>query len=698
MRAAGKTTLGRVAALVLGYKFIDLDQYMDSIAGLGGVKGLIEGKGWEEFRCLEAETLAACLKANPHGTVISCGGGIVERRENRELLKTCPFPIIWINRDIDDIEAFLLKDTSRPQFPEPIRDVFGRRRPWYQECSSHEFVVLFGDNNLERIAQTFGRFVRNAAGESLDPLRDNSFFVCLAVPDVLRAGNLSAVCGGAHAIELRVDHLVDQRPEFVQQQIAHLRQAVDLPIIFTVRSKAQGGRFEGAEDEYFALLGVGVRAGCDFVDLESQWTEGSRLSFLSMRMGSRVIGSAHHQRPCRSASEFESICSQCWYGGAVDIVKVVFAAEGLEDCFLVHSARLSIARAGAIKAPVIALCMGDAGRLSRVLNTFMSPVTHELLPSVAAPGQMSAAEIIAARMLLHVLPQRIFYIFGSPVGLSPSPLLHNAGFTALEVPYHYDAVDTTDAARAAEILRLEATGGANITIPLKQSIIPYLDALSPAARAIGAVNTVIKEGAHGVLIGDNTDWVGIFRPLRAALGTRARGRALIIGAGGTALAAAYALRSLAFAEVVLWNRTPSKAADVAQRFGLSMCEDLAALAGVDAVVCTLPPAVGFTVPACVLASKPVVLDVAYLPRDTPLLVQARDAGCVVIPGIEMLLEQGIAAHRLWTMREPQAGVMRALVMREYAALSSAEPLARAIARVPKKEDVWHMLKAHTTEL
>ena len=115
-----------------------------------------------------------------------------------------------------------------------------------------------------------------------------------------------------------------------------------------------------------------------------------------------------------------------------------------------------------------------------------------------------------------------FYLYGSPIGNSPSPLLHNTGFETLGIAdqHRYQLCDTKDVKQVVVSLRDRRTGGGSVTMPHKQTVIPFLDQISPGARAIGAVNTVSKDPA-GRLLGDNTDWLAIHQLTKqrlAALG------------------------------------------------------------------------------------------------------------------------------------------------------------------------------------
>ena len=240
-----------------------------------------------------------------------------------------------------------------------------------------------------------------------------------------------------------------------------------------------------------------------------------------------------------------------------------------------------------------------------------------------------------------------------------------------------------------------------MTIPHKQAIMPHLDEISPAARAIGAVNTVVvQEPAPGVrrLYGDNTDWIGIRRPIAALLrdnaaagaasGGKSDGVAMVVGAGGTAMAAVYAMQSLGLPVLVFNPRTPSKGHDLAARFSSKGNGGMTPTAGLDAVdqasfeaactalglgapsvravVCTLPASAEFTLPEWMVegaaAPKPAVLDVVYKPTLTPLISQAMETGCGFVMGSKMLLEQGVEQSAIWTgRRAPRADIAAALL-------------------------------------
>lgn len=295
--------------------------------------------------------------------------------------------------------------------------------------------------------------------------------------------------------------------------------------------------------------------------------------------------------------------------------KVVTTAFDPEDSIRVHAAAKSLA----LPVPYIGLCLTETGKLSRVLNERYTPVTHEKLPFVAAPGQLTSKQIMRHRADLGLCLPRSFFLFGSPISASPSPDMHNAGFRATGLPHDYSLREGEDPAIMKEMLDRPDFGGASVTIPHKQNVLSLLDEVSEAAEKIGAVNTVIvgsdSESGARRLRGDNTDWLGILRPVKARMEAsgwepQAGGIALVVGAGGAAMGALFAMQQLGL-QVVVYNRTPAKAADLAERFGgaavsaldTGTLEAACGSVSVDVVVSTIPASAEFTLPQYLLENK-----------------------------------------------------------------------------------------------
>lgn len=274
---------------------------------------------------------------------------------------------------------------------------------------------------------------------------------------------------------------------------------------------------------------------------------------------------------------------------------------------------------------------------------------------------------------------RVVGVFGYPVEHSRSPAMHNAAFVALQLPYIYVPFPVPPDSIGAAIRSLPALGivGVNLTIPHKESVLPYLDAITEEARDVGAVNTV--RCVEGKLVGDNTDGFGFYEPLRER-GFEAKGkRVIVLGAGGAARSVVFRLLREG-AQVTLTNRTPERAvrlAEDAAKVGLGGIETVAhedtprlreAMGEAQLLVQTtrvgMYPDVNAlpALPLEALHRNLLVYDLVYNPVETQLLRAAQQRGCRTLTGIKMLVYQGAAAFRLWTGVWPPTELMEAAVL------------------------------------
>lgn len=209
---------------------------------------------------------------------------------------------------------------------------------------------------------------------------------------------------------------------------------------------------------------------------------------------------------------------------------------------------------------------------------------------------------------------------------------------------------------------------------------PHLQKITTSAKEIGAVNTIMVDdsGDERVLTGDNTDWIGIYEPIKRYLRSDEGGVALILGAGGTARAAAYAAKKLNLLPIY-YNRTPAKAQQLVLSFGGILLSEISEESlesivkehgKIQAVISTLPAAAEFEFEDWFFtetlkgnSSKPVVLDVNYKPYNTPLLIQCQAKGCRIVRGSEMLWEQGVQQFERWVERRAPYKIMKDVVLK-----------------------------------
>ena len=229
----------------------------------------------------------------------------------------------------------------------------------------------------------------------------------------------------------------------------------------------------------------------------------------------------------------------------------------------------------------------------------------------------------------------------------------NAAFAELGLDWRYLALPMPPERFAETVRALAASGyrAANVTIPHKVAARELADELSDGARAIGAVNTLIL-GEDGRVAGDNTDAGGLLD----ALGEPPPETALVLGAGGAARAAAWALHN-AGARVTIWNRTPGRAAALAKELGVDAADRPGpAELLVNATSVGLNPE--DSLEGLPLVEARVVVELVYGQTPTPLARWAEERGVRLVDGLEVLIHQGARSFALWTGREAPVEVMR----------------------------------------
>lgn len=266
-------------------------------------------------------------------------------------------------------------------------------------------------------------------------------------------------------------------------------------------------------------------------------------------------------------------------------------------------------------------------------------------------------------------------LIGAGIQSSRTPAMHEAEGDRLGLRYLYNLIDLDqlklDVSALPDLLcaaRRLGFAGLNITHPCKQAIIPLLDDLSPAARAINAVNTVVI--APGGCVGHNTDSSGFAESFRREMKAAKLDRIVQIGAGGAGAAVGYALLEMGAGVLTLVDSDEARAQSLAERlqthFGPGraiaspMLPDV--LTAADGVVNTTPVGMakypGLPLPAELLRPALWVADIVYFPAETELLRRARALGCATLAGTGMALFQAVEAFRLFTGLAPDPDIMR----------------------------------------
>lgn len=608
----------------------------------------------------------------------------------------------------------------------------------YELCIRDEGIASESSDNWDHILWEMDRIIARARLIPAIPgdttrssnsahltMGDHTFFLSLSFPDIAQVEPyVEKMCEDVDAMEYRTDLLDCRdsrfdliygmqllrrycRPHVVRvPALPCFGQVIEdvMPIVYTVRTQGQAGTYPDDKvgiAKMFEMLEWGLRAGVEVLDVESAWDETKTDNLLKLseqRYASQILGSHHVVGVEVSTEQAVQLFQQCALGGRAHGAKVVLSIESEDkDRMAYEAATIASSLAASSNLPVIpniSLILGDVGQFSRVLNFPFTPVTHESLPFKAAPGQLTASEIMTTRVLTNILKKKVYCILGHNIAYSVSPQMQSAAFGAVRLPHKYLRADLPSVDEFAEkFIHGEDFGGASVTIPHKQSILKYVDVQSDAVKAIGSCNTlIVKDEVQAdsdtfkrVIYGDNTDWKGIFNPLDRLLGGNVDSEkdcALILGAGGTARAAAYVASKLGL-QRIYYNRTPEKAKDLEDEFGgvliTSLEEGPADGEGkslgdvlteknsaVRVVISTLPAAALFELPKWLLSpkrKKPIIFDVNYKPYSTKLLEQAESSGCDIVRGSEMLWEQGIGQFELWTNRTAPYSVMKQVVLK-----------------------------------
>lgn len=467
---------------------------------------------------------------------------------------------------------------------------------------------------------------------------------------------------GIRLVELRLDYIQGN------VQVRRLLQDRPCPVIVTCRRAADGGRWERSEEERLLVLRTAIVEGADYVDLEDD------IAAKVPRYGAtKRIVSHHdfHKTPPDLASLHKRLATL-----DADVVKIATMANHPIDSLRM----LDLVRAS--RVPTVGICMGDIGMPTRVLSGRAgSPFTFATFHDdrVLAPGQIGWRQMRDVYRYESITAKtRIYGVVADPVAHSLSPVVHNAalaaaGIDAVYLPFRVPAEQIAEFLSAAGRWPL---AGLSVTIPHKETVIPFATRPDDLVRSIGAANTLVF-GGDGVAA-FNTDATAAVESLEAAVREQdaaAEGlgvkTALVLGAGGAARAVAFALRRREV-DVTVASRTLERSKRIAADVGCKAVDWAARYrlpydCLVNATPVGMHPDVDET-PFDREHLRPymVVFDTVYNPENTLLVKEARAIGCRIVTGVDMFVRQAAIQFRLWHDREPPLAVMRDALKRATA--------------------------------
>ena len=484
-------------------------------------------------------------------------------------------------------------------------------------------------------------------------------FVTLAAPTLAAMEDQAASSAGVHTgFELRLDYLQSWNnfPAELHQMLMRLRAPLT---IATCRRAEAGGLFPGSVEEQIEQLEAAVGAGCHRADVEVESIERSGTRILERLRPARVIVSHHDYRRTpplgpiyRKLARFPAA-----------FLKIATHARTLEDN-LRYADLLRAHRAG---SRLVAHALGPSGLPSRLMAlkwgsafTYGSAGQHLAVASGQLPAQVMRSVYRADRLDART---QIYGVVGSRASISLSPAMQNSAMHAKHVNAIYLPCETGNLGDFLKLARRLNFAGFSITMPFKTSIIRELDWVEPLAGEIRACNTVAVQ--RGKWTGWNTDAAAVVDVLAKRL-RLAGSRVLVLGAGGAARAAAYALRAEG-AEVMISARREPVARRLAQGISARVIpwgetDGLDVDIVINATPVGMSPHVEALPTDLARLRTRVVFDMVYHPYETRLLADARRRGLTAISGLEMLVAQGARQFEIWTGQSAPRALMEQAVL------------------------------------
>lgn len=581
---AGKRTLGIIASVALRRRFIDFDSYFQQQVQ-SSPQDFIARHGLAQYREIELKISRELLSKNDKNCVIVGLGAFGSRPQLTLLAEFAQqHPVVYVRRDEQDLRQFVT--TSQEKFDR----IFELGNDFFESCSNFDFFNLTQGQpqhksvpaylKLKETERLFVTFLRRIFGSyipqtfSSEPFSASHTFALEVSSSWLEENtpDLELLESGTDAITLVLTpHEVNptRLAARLSRHIATLRKHSRVAIMIDAEGLSSSPQ---DPESYSQLLVMILRLAPEalIISLECDKNIVQRLN--TSKGYTKIIAGLHENLPVgsRHAALTPAALHEKVQSFELNAIRLTGESQFPDDNFRCLS---FIQEATAlIRLPVIAYNTGSLGRTSICLNPTLSPV---VLPSTTHDGlgvTLQQAQLAMAGFFL--LPKKKFTIFGQSVKYSLSPEMHHAAYEYSGLPHTYDTTQADDISAVDELLNDKDRGGVTISLPFKSAVLPYIDEITPDAKDMQAVNTVVIEQTYQpdgsqatVRKGYNTDHIGIRdcidKHLSPANAVRDGTTALIVGAGGMARAAIYACYELGVSRICIYNRTHGNAQKLA---------------------------------------------------------------------------------------------------------------------------------------
>jgi shikimate 5-dehydrogenase/shikimate kinase len=585
---AGKKTLGFIASAALRRRFIDFEAFFRTKVQTSPQE-FTAAHGFVRYREVEIELCQELLTKHRNGCVIA-GLGVTASLARPGVLGAFSqhHPVVYVRRDKADLQNFLGGD------PDRFNRIFEVGNTFFESISNLDFFNITQEPThqaeskvhaslkLKEIERVFVAFLYRIFGQAPKQLFSADAFseahtYSLHVPlDYLEGNNLDleTLDAGADAISVLLSYKDYAHPGVVDRLSRHmvtLRKHTRVPIIVDASADAHK-----PAEIYWRFLEIALRVAPDAITAWPGSLEVNRR--INSTKGHCNIIALHHQPSPLEGENYASLIPfirASFEGMDFEALRLTGGHSIAEDTLSCLVFRQKVTNA--LNIPVIAYNDCPEGRASIILNPTLSPI------SLCSNGgsKLSMREAQRALSSLSLRRNKCFTIVGQDVRLSLSPAMHNRAYHSCGLPHTYAYRQIQDFCEIEDIFREPSFGGLlngiTISLPFKTDVLRLLDEVSPDAKDINAVNTVVLEyriesnGAKTPFYhGYNTDYIGIkdciYSHLSPANAVRDVTTALIIGAGGMARAAVYSCYQLGVRHMFVYNRTPSNAQKLARYY------------------------------------------------------------------------------------------------------------------------------------